>query len=70
MPGHACQLSFRVHATPSRADTFIQRTKKLYLDTRTQRNIDLLSQEVNEVHAIMTRNIQDVLGLGERLDRA
>lgn len=50
-------------------DTFIQRTKKLYLDTRTQRNIDLLSQEVNEVHAIMTRNIQDVLGLGERLDR-
>lgn len=52
-----------------RFDTFIQRTKKLYLDTRTQRNIELLNQEVSEVHSIMTRNLQDVLGIGERLDR-
>lgn len=50
-------------------DTFIQKTKKLYLDTRTQRNIARLNADIAEVHSIMTRNIQDVLGQGERLDR-
>jgi len=50
-------------------DTFIQKTKKLYLDTRTQRNISKLNDELQEVHQIMSRNIQDVLGQGERLDR-
>ena len=50
-------------------DTFIQKTKKLYLDTRTQRNIERLNADIAEVHSIMTRNIQDVLGQGERLDR-
>jgi hypothetical protein len=51
------------------ADTFIQKTKKLYQDTRTQRNIERLNADIAEVHSIMTRNIQDVLGQGERLDR-
>ena len=50
-------------------DTFIQKTKKLYLDTRTQRNIARLNMDITEVQSIMTRNIQDVLGQGERLDR-
>lgn len=50
-------------------DSFIQKTKKLYMDTRTQRNIERLNADIAEVHSIMTRNIQDVLGQGERLDR-
>ncbi|KAF5733484.1 25.3 kDa vesicle transport protein isoform X1 [Tripterygium wilfordii] len=50
-------------------DTFIQRTKKLYQDTRTQRKIAKLNDEVFEVHQIMTRNVQEVLGVGEKLDR-
>jgi len=50
-------------------DTFIQRTKKLYQDTRTQRNIAKLNDELYEVHQIMTRNVQEVLGVGEKLDR-
>lgn len=50
------------------ADTFIQRTKKLYVDTRTQRNINKLNEDLTEVHSIMTKNIQDVLGQGEKLD--
>lgn len=50
-------------------DTFIQKTKKLYLDTRTQRNLAKLNQDIAEVHSIMTRNIQEVLGQGERLDK-
>lgn len=51
------------------ADTFIQKTKKLYLDTRTQRNMAKLTEDISEVHSIMTKNIQDVLNHGERLDR-
>lgn len=50
-------------------DTFIQKTKKLYQDTHTQRNISKLNDELMEVQQIMTRNIQDVLGVGERLDQ-
>ncbi|RAL42486.1 unnamed protein product [Cuscuta campestris] len=49
-------------------DTFIQKTKKLYQDTRTQRNISKLNDELYEVHQIMTRNVQEVLGVGEKLD--
>lgn len=50
-------------------DSFIQKTKKLYLDTRAQRNIAKLNDELYEVHQIMTRNVQEVLGVGEKLDR-
>lgn len=50
-------------------DTFILKTKKLYMDTRAQRNMMKLSEELSEVQQIMTRNIQEVLGQGEKLDR-
>ncbi len=50
-------------------DAFIQKTKKLYQDTRTQRNIAKLNDELYEVHQIMTRNVQEVLGVGEKLDQ-
>ena len=38
------------------------------MDTQTQRNIAKLNDELIEVQQIMTRNIQDVLGTGEKLD--
>ncbi|CAL5183015.1 unnamed protein product [Lathyrus oleraceus] len=50
-------------------DTFIQETKKLYQDTHTQRNTAKLNDELYEVHQIMTRNVQEVLGVGKQLDR-
>lgn len=50
------------------ADTFIQKTKRLYLDTRTQRNMGKLNDDLAEVHSIMTRNIAEVLGQGQKLD--
>ncbi|XP_078428798.1 synaptobrevin family protein [Wolffia australiana] len=50
-------------------DSFIQKTKKLYSDTHTQRNIAKLNDELFEVHQIMTRNVQEVLGVGEKLDQ-
>jgi vesicle transport protein SEC22 len=49
-------------------DKFIQKTRKLYLDTRTQRNMTKLNEELNEVQHIMTKNIQEVLGQGEKLE--
>ena len=49
-------------------DTFIQRTKKLYLDTRTQRNLNKLNEDLHDIQSVMTRNIQDILGQGEKLD--
>eukprot|EP00824_Muranothrix_gubernata_P020225 TRINITY_DN4048_c0_g1_i1.p2 TRINITY_DN4048_c0_g1~~TRINITY_DN4048_c0_g1_i1.p2 ORF type:complete len:216 (+),score=33.15 TRINITY_DN4048_c0_g1_i1:110-757(+) len=49
-------------------DTFIQKTKKLYMDTRTQRNIEKLSKDLQDVQKVMTKNIEDVLNRGERLE--
>lgn len=49
-------------------DTFIQKTKRLYSDTRTQRNLNKLNEDLADVQKIMTKNIQEVLGRGEKLD--
>jgi len=49
-------------------ETFIQKTKKLYIDSRTQRNLKILNDELQDVHKIMTKNIQDVLNRGEKLE--
>ena len=50
-------------------DTFIQKTKKLYSDQRTQRTLEKLNEDLHDIQSIMTRNINDVLEQGERLDR-
>lgn len=50
-------------------DTFIQKTRKLYLDTHTQRNLAKLNDDLYEVQQIMTRNVKEVLGVGEKLDQ-
>lgn len=50
-------------------DTFIQKTKKLYTDTRANRNhIKMMSEDLKDIQGIMTKNIQDVLGRGEKLE--
>lgn len=51
-----------------RFDTFIQKTKKLYVDSRTQRNLDKLNVELRDVQEIMNRNINEVIGRGERME--
>ncbi|KNC96391.1 uncharacterized protein SPPG_08290 [Spizellomyces punctatus DAOM BR117] len=50
-------------------DTYIQKVKKQYQDSRTQRNLNKLNEDLQDVTRIMTKNIQDVLGRGEALDR-
>lgn len=53
----------------SPTDTFILKTKKLYSDSRTQRNLDKLNSELRDVHSIMTKNINELLERGDRLER-
>ncbi|KAK4528231.1 hypothetical protein GAYE_SCF53G6166 [Galdieria yellowstonensis] len=51
-----------------RFDSFLQKTKKLYENTRTQRNVTKLQQELKDVQHIMTKNIHQVLERGEKLE--
>ncbi|EGG18711.1 hypothetical protein DFA_04207 [Cavenderia fasciculata] len=48
-------------------ESFITKTKKLYKDSRTQRNLSDVSYELRDVHRIMSKNIQDIIGRGEKL---
>ena len=50
-------------------DNFIQKTKKQYQDARSQRNLQRLNEDLGDVTRIMTKNVQEVLGRGEYLDR-
>lgn len=47
----------------------IQRTKRLYQDTRTQSNLDRLNEDLGEVTRVMTRNMEDLLSRGTSLER-
>lgn len=51
-----------------RFDRFIQKTKKVYNDSKTQRNLHKLNSELKDVHSIMTKNINDVISRGDRLE--
>ena len=61
-------------------DTFIQRTKKLYLDPRaaeasglgnssTSSGLEQLNEDLRDVTQIMTKNMEDLLWRGDSLDR-
>jgi vesicle transport protein SEC22 len=50
-------------------DTFMQRTKKTYSDTRATSNLDKLNNELQDVTKVMTKNIEDLLYRGDSLER-
>jgi vesicle transport protein SEC22 len=50
------------------SDTFIQKTKKLYMDTKSQRNLNKISTDLKDIERLMTKNIQDILGRGAKID--
>ena len=50
-------------------DTFMQRTKKTYQDSRASQNLDKLNDELRDVTKVMTKNIEDLLYRGDSLDR-
>ena len=55
-------------------DTFMQRTKRLYADSRTAEttagsHLDKLNEDLQDVQKIMTKNMEDLLWRGDSLDR-
>lgn len=48
-------------------DTYMQKTKKNYMDSRTRRSMNRLNDELHDVQRIMVQNIDDVLQRGEQL---
>ncbi|KAM5455265.1 SNAP receptor [Microsporum audouinii] len=50
-------------------DSFIQRTKKTYQDSRATQNINKLNDELKDVTKVMTKNIEDLLYRGDSLER-
>ena len=58
----------RGDTTPSRdissPDTYIQKAKKTYADSRGRRNLSNLNTELQDVQRIMVQNIDDVLQRG------
>jgi len=48
-------------------DTFIQKSKKSFMDSRARRNLNQVNLELRDVQRIMVQNIEDVLLRGEQL---
>ena len=48
-------------------ETYIQRSRKSYMDSRTKRNLNLVSNELQDVQRIMVGNLDDILGRGTQL---
>ncbi|XP_067108496.1 vesicle-trafficking protein SEC22b-A [Osmerus mordax] len=48
-------------------DTYIQKTKKSYIDSRSRRNLGGINTELQDVQRIMVANIEEVLQRGEAL---
>ncbi|XP_012716441.2 vesicle-trafficking protein SEC22b-A [Fundulus heteroclitus] len=48
-------------------DTYIQKTKRSYVDSRARRNLSSINTELQDVQRIMVANIEDVLQRGEAL---
>lgn len=54
-------------------DTFMQKTARLYQDTRTasaESNLDRLNGDLQDVTRIMTKNMEELLWRGDSLDSA
>lgn len=48
-------------------DTYIQKAKKAFMDSRSRRNLTALNTELQDVQRIMVQNIDDVLQRGTML---
>lgn len=45
-------------------DTYIQKAKKIFTDSRSRRNLNTLNSQLQDVQRIMVQNIDDVLQRG------
>lgn len=48
-------------------DTYIQKARKSYMDSRARKNLSSINHELHDVQRIMVQNIDDVLQRGEAL---
>ena len=51
----------------SLVDTYIQKARKNFMDSRNRRNLGRINDELQDVQKIMMQNIDDVLQRGEQL---
>eukprot|EP01051_Picozoa_sp_SAG22_P000645 SAG22_NODE_19_length_32182_cov_39.206963_2_plen_277_part_00 len=51
-------------------EKFMNQTKKTFTENKSQHSLDLLGAELQDVRRIMTRNINDVLERGDKLQRS
>ncbi|WFD32218.1 SNAP receptor [Malassezia sp. CBS 17886] len=70
--GQIAQRTLRPYAFVA-FDTFMQRTKRLYADSRTAEaaastNLDRLNEDLQDVQKVMTKNMEDLLWRGDSLD--
>ena len=49
------------------SDTYIQKARRSFMDSRTRRNLTTLNSELQDVQRIMVQNIDDVLHRGSLL---
>lgn len=57
-------LYFVTYSMHNFSDTYIQKAKKLFTDSRARRNLSSLNTELQDVQRIMVHNIDDVLQRG------
>ena len=50
-------------------DLFLQKTKKSFQDSQSNNNLTRMNEELQDVTRIMTKNIQEVLQRGEKIDK-
>ena len=48
-------------------DTYIQKVRKNYMDSRARKNLSSINTELQDVQRIMVQNIDDVLQRGDSL---
>lgn len=46
------------------SDTYIQKAKRIFSDSRSRRNLNTLNSQLQDVQRIMVQNIDDVLQRG------
>ena len=49
------------------SDTYIQKVRKNYMDSRARKNLTSINTELHDVQRIMVQNIDDVLQRGDAL---
>jgi len=49
-------------------DNFIQKTKKLYKDTKSARNLNTVSSDLKDINKLLQQNIDDILERGVKIE--